>query len=148
MTGSKIAHHQVLSKLGEGGMATVYLARDDRHDREVAIKVLQEALAQSLGRERFIREIRLAARLNHPHILPLYDSGESDGWLYFEMPVMRGQTLRDRLRQERALPVADAVRIAAEVADALDYAPTLPSTLIGCGRARHSCRTRPSSRHS
>ena len=108
--------------LGTGGMATVYLARDVRHDRDVAIKVLNDELAESLGRQRFVREIKLAARLNHPHILPLYDSGESEGFLYFVMPVMQGQTLRGRLEAERTLPVDEALRIATEVADALDYA--------------------------
>jgi serine/threonine-protein kinase len=114
--------YRIDRELGAGGMATVYLAHDLRHDREVAIKVLKPDLAQSLGRDRFAREIRLAARLTHPHILPLYDSGEAGGFLYFVMPVMRGQTLRDRLRQERTLPVDEAVRIASEVAGALDYA--------------------------
>jgi eukaryotic-like serine/threonine-protein kinase len=114
--------YRVDREIGAGGMATVHLARDIRHDRDVAIKVLRPSLAQSLGRERFVREIRLAASLHHPHILPLYDSGEADGLLYFVMPVVQGQTLRDRLLRERALPVEDAVRIASEVADALDYA--------------------------
>ena len=114
--------YRVERELGAGGMATVYLAHDIRHDRDVAIKVLGAELAESLGRQRFLREIKLAARLNHPHILPLYDSGESEGFLYFVMPVMEGQTLRDRLQLERTLPVGDAVRIATEVADALDYA--------------------------
>ena len=109
-------------ELGTGGMATVYVARDVRHDRDVAIKVLHSELAQTLGRERFVREIRIAARLNHPHILPLYDSGESEGLLYYVMPVMQGQTLRDRLRQERTLPIDEALHITSEVADALDYA--------------------------
>src|SRR4051794_16639961 len=109
-------------ELGAGGMATVYLARDLRHDREVAIKVLNAELAESLGQQRFVREIGIAAKLNHPHILPLYDSGECDGFLYFVMPVMQGQTLRSRLEAERTLPVDDAVRIATDVADALDYA--------------------------
>ena len=109
-------------ELGAGGMATVYLARDVRHDRDVAIKILNAELAESLGRQRFVREIRMAAKLNHPHILPLYDSGECDGFLYFVMPVMRGLTLRSRLETERTLPIDDAVRIATEVADALDYA--------------------------
>jgi len=108
--------------LGSGGMATVYLAHDLRHDRRVAIKVLRDELAESLGRERFLREIRLAAKLTHPHILPLYDSGEANGFLYFVMPVMEGQTLRDRLRQEGQLSVDTAIRLASEVADALDYA--------------------------
>ncbi|HEX6053183.1 MAG TPA: protein kinase [Gemmatimonadaceae bacterium] len=122
--------YQIDRELGAGGMAAVYLAHDLKHDRRVAIKVLHPDLAQSLGRERFVREIRLAARLNHPHILPLYDSGEAvdpadatgGSFLYFVMPVMEGQTLRDRLRHGRPLPVDDALRIATEVADALDYA--------------------------
>ena len=111
--------------LGKGGMATVYLARDARHDRDVAIKVLNAELAESLGRQRFVREIRMAAKLNHPHILPLYDSGEArpegpngpegTSFLYFVMPVMQGQTLRDRLETEHTLPVDEAVRIATEV---------------------------------
>ncbi len=103
-------------------MATVYLAHDHKHGRDVAIKVLHRHLAESLGRERFLREIQLAARLNHPHILPLYDSGETDGVLYFVMPVMQGQTLRQRLAIDARLPIDEAVRIATEVADALDYA--------------------------
>jgi eukaryotic-like serine/threonine-protein kinase len=109
-------------QLGAGGMATVYLAHDHKHDREVAIKVLRPDLAETLGRERFLREIQLAARLNHPNILPLYDSGEARGCMYFVMPVMAGQTLRDRLSSGSPLPVDEAVRIAMEVADALDYA--------------------------
>jgi len=115
-------HYRLDRQLGAGGMASVYLAHDRKHDREVAIKVLRPELAESLGRERFVREIRLAARLNHPHILPLYDSGEADGYLYFVMPVMEGQTLRERLVLSQPLPVDEATRIAAEVADALDYA--------------------------
>ena len=116
------AHYRLDRQLGEGGMATVYLAHDRKHGRDVAIKVLRPDFAQSLGRERFLREIQLAARLNHPHILPLYDSGEAGGFLYFVMPVMQGQTLRDRLAHGAAMPVDDALRIAIEVADALDYA--------------------------
>ena len=122
LTASLAGHYRIERELGAGGMATVYLARDLRHDREVALKVLRPDLAESLGRQRFLREIRLAASLNHPHILPLYDSGEADGFLYFVMPVMQGQTLRDRLRQEGQLSVETAVKIATEVADALDYA--------------------------
>ena len=109
-------------ELGQGGMATVYLARDIRHDRDVAVKILRAELAQSLGRERFLREIRLAARLSHPHILPLFDSGEADGQLYYVMPVVEGQTLRDRLDAVGQLPIAEAVRIACEIAAALDHA--------------------------
>ena len=89
-------------------MATVYLARDLRHDRHVAIKVLRDEVAESLARDRFIRETQFAARLNHPHVLPLYDSGEADGTLYFVMPLMQGQTLRDRLDADGQLPI-DAV---------------------------------------
>ena len=122
LTAALTDRYRVERTLGAGGMATVYLARDLRHDRDVAIKVLNAELAESLGRQRFVREIRMAAKLNHPHILPLYDSGEADGFLYFVMPVMQGQTLRSRLEAERTLPVDDAVRLATEVADALDYA--------------------------
>ncbi|HQR18977.1 MAG TPA: serine/threonine-protein kinase, partial [Gemmatimonadales bacterium] len=122
LTAALSDRYRIERELGQGGMARVYLAHDLKHDREVAIKVLREDLAETLGRSRFLREIRLAAALNHPHILPLYDSGEADGFLYFVMPVMTGQTLRDRLAAEKALPVEDAVRIATEVADALDYA--------------------------
>jgi eukaryotic-like serine/threonine-protein kinase len=109
-------------ELGQGGMATVYLARDLRHDRDVAVKVLRAELAESLGRERFLREIRLAAKLSHPHILPLFDSGDADGRLYYVMPTVEGSSLRNRLDRERQLPVAVAVRIACEVAEALDHA--------------------------
>ena len=122
LTAALADRYRVERELGAGGMATVYLAQDVRHDRDVAVKVLNAELAESLGRQRFVREIRMAAKLNHPHILPLYDSGECDGFLYFVMPVMQGQTLRDRLQNDGTLPVDDAVRIATEVADALDYA--------------------------
>jgi serine/threonine-protein kinase len=109
-------------ELGRGGMATVYLAQDLRHDRPVALKVLRPELASSLGPERFQREIRLAARLQHPHILSVHDSGETAGQLWFTMPFVEGESLRDRLRRERQLPVEDALRIATEAARALDYA--------------------------
>ncbi|MCH6548069.1 MAG: protein kinase [Gemmatimonadetes bacterium] len=109
-------------ELGEGGMATVYLARDKKHDRNVALKVLKPDVASEVGAERFMREIKLAARLTHPHILPLHDSGEADGFLYQVMPAMEGQSVRDRLDRERQLPVEEAVQIIREVADALDYA--------------------------
>ncbi len=109
-------------ELGAGGMATVYLAHDIKHERDVAIKVMHADVAQSLGAERFLREIRMAARLSHPHILPLFDSGQVDNALYYVMPVVRGESLRDRLDRERMLPVAEAVRIAAEVAGALEHA--------------------------
>ena len=109
-------------ELGRGGMATVYLARDLRHDRPVALKVLHPELAQVLGPERFIREIRLAARLDHPHILPVYDSGETAGRLWFTMPFVDGESLRQRLAREPQLPLAETVRITREVAEALGYA--------------------------
>src|SRR5512146_2305445 len=96
-------------ELGRGGMATVYLAQDLRHDRPVALKVLLPELASSLGPERFQREIRLAARLQHPHILSVHDSGQTAGRLWFTMPFVEGESLRDRLRRERKLPLADAL---------------------------------------
>jgi serine/threonine-protein kinase len=109
-------------ELGRGGMATVFLAHDLKHDRPVALKVLHPELAASLGSERFLREVKLAARLQHPHILTVLDSGETAGRLWFTMPFVEGQSLRDRLRRERQLPVEDALRIAREAAQALQYA--------------------------
>jgi serine/threonine-protein kinase len=115
-------------ELGRGGMAKVYLAHDLKHDRSVALKVLHPELAATLGPERFLREIRVTARLHHPHILPVFDSGEVGGtreagpWLWYTMPLVQGESLRDRLRREVQLPVDDAVRIGREVADALDHA--------------------------
>jgi eukaryotic-like serine/threonine-protein kinase len=114
--------YRIERELGQGGMATVYLAHDIRHDRDVAIKVLHPDLGAALGSERFLGEIRTTARLQHPHILPLLDSGEADGLLYYVMPLVTGETLRARLDRERQLSIADAVRIAREVASALDYA--------------------------
>jgi eukaryotic-like serine/threonine-protein kinase len=109
-------------ELGRGGMATVFLARDLRHDRPVALKVLHPELAASLGPDRFQREIRFAARLQHPHILTVLDSGEAGGHLWFTMPFVEGESLRDRLRRERQLPLDAALQIARETARALDYA--------------------------
>src|SRR2546429_2922055 len=109
-------------ELGRGGMATVYLAQDRKHHRPVAIKVLKPELAAALGPERFLREIDTAARLTHPHILPLHDSGEAAGLLYYVMPYVEGETLRDRLEREGQLPLEEAVRITREVASALSYA--------------------------
>src|SRR3954451_16863776 len=106
-------------------MATVYLAHDLKHDRDVAIKVLHPDLGAALGSERFLSEIRTTARLQHPHILPLLDSGEADGLLYYVMPLVTGETLRTRMQREHQLPVEDAVRIASEIADALAYAHEL-----------------------
>src|SRR5687768_1200287 len=109
-------------QLGRGGMAMVYLAQDLKHDRPIALKVLLPELAASLGPDRFQREIRLAARLQHPHILTVHDSGETAGQLWFTMPYVEGESLRERLRRERQLSVEDALRITREAAAALDYA--------------------------
>jgi len=109
-------------ELGAGGMATVYLAQDIKHDRKVAIKVLRPELAAVIGAERFLSEIKTTANLQHPHILPLHDSGEADGFLFYVMPYVEGETVRDRISREKQLPVDDAVRITTEVAAALDYA--------------------------
>jgi sugar lactone lactonase YvrE/tRNA A-37 threonylcarbamoyl transferase component Bud32 len=109
-------------ELGQGGMATVYLAQDLKHDRKVAIKVLRPELAAIIGAERFLSEIKTTANLQHPNILPLHDSGEADSFLYYVMPFVEGESLRDRLQREKQLPIGDAVRIATEVAGALDYA--------------------------
>jgi eukaryotic-like serine/threonine-protein kinase len=114
--------YEIERLLGRGGMASVYLARDCKHDRRVAVKVVNPALSHSLGVERFLREIDIAGKLTHPHILPLHDSGESAGTLYYVMPYVEGETLRERIRRERQLPLADALRITCEVASALDYA--------------------------
>jgi serine/threonine-protein kinase len=122
LTAALADRYRLDRELGAGGMATVYLAHDLKHDRDVAIKVLHPDLGAALGGERFLSEIRTTARLQHPHILPLLDSGEADGLLYYVMPLVTGETLRARLERERQLPIADAVRIAREVASALDYA--------------------------
>ena len=109
-------------ELGVGGMATVYLAEDVRHERPVAIKVLRPELAAALGAERFLREITTTANLRHPHILPLYDSGAEGGVFFYVMPYVEGESLRDRLDRAKQLPVEDTLRIADEIADALEYA--------------------------
>ena len=109
-------------ELGAGGMATVYLALDIRHGRKVALKVLRPELAAVIGAERFLAEITTTAALAHPHILPLHDSGVADSFLYYVMQYVEGESLRDRLNREKQLPVREAVRIATEVAGALDYA--------------------------
>ena len=109
-------------ELGEGGMATVYLAEDLKHERKVALKVLKPELAAVVGAERFLAEIKTTANLQHPHILPLFDSGEADGFLFYVMPYVEGDTLKDRLDREHQLPVADAVHIATDMGEALDYA--------------------------
>ncbi len=109
-------------ELGQGGMATVYLAHDLRHDRKIAIKVLRPELAAVIGADRFLSEIRTTANLQHPHILPLFDSGAADGFLFYAMPFVEGISLRDRMSREKQLPIGEAVRIASEIAGALDYA--------------------------
>jgi Tol biopolymer transport system component len=109
-------------EIGAGGMATVYLASDLRHDRKVALKILRPELSAVIGADRFLAEIKLTANLQHPHILPLFDSGEAGSFLFYVMPFVAGETLRTRLQREKQLPVAEAVRIASEVASALDYA--------------------------
>ena len=114
--------YEIQREIGRGGMATVYLARDRKHQRDVAVKVLHPALLNSLGADRFLAEISTTANLQHPHILPLFDSGRADGYLYYVMPYVKGETLRTRLNREKQLPVEEAVRIAREVADALQVA--------------------------
>src|SRR6476646_2177889 len=109
-------------ELGKGGMATVYLAQDVKHERPVALKVLHPELAASLGPDRFLREIKTAAKLNHPHILGLHDTGEADGFLFYVMPYVEGESLRERLDRERQLPVDEALHHTRAIASALDYA--------------------------
>jgi serine/threonine-protein kinase len=122
LTAALADRYRVDRELGHGGMATVYLAEDLKHHRPVALKVLRPELAAVLGPDRFLREIELCARLTHPHILPLHDSGEADGFLYYVMPYVEGESLRDRLTREKQLPLDDALQINREVADALSYA--------------------------
>ena len=120
---AKIAdRYEIEAELAHGGMATVYLAEDVRHGRKVAVKVLRPEITAMLGPDRFLREIDIAAKLAHPHILPLYDSGNAGGILYYVMPFVEGESLRSRLDREGALPVTDAIRIVRDVVDALAYA--------------------------
>ena len=114
--------YRIERELGAGGMATVYLAADLKHERKVAVKVLKPELAAVVGAERFVAEIKTTANLQHPHILPLHDSGEADGFLFYVMPYVEGETLRDRIEREKQLPVKDSLDIARKVAGALDYA--------------------------
>ena len=114
--------YNIVREVGRGGMSVVFLAQDCKHDRVVAIKVLHPELAASLGPERFLREIKLAARLSHPHILPLFDSGEVDGLLYYVMPFVKGESLRERLNREQQLSIEESVRHGCAIASALDYA--------------------------
>jgi serine/threonine-protein kinase len=122
LTSALADRYRIERELGQGGMATVYLAEDVRHRRKVALKVLHPELSAVLGPERFLKEIELTASLQHPHILPLFDSGSSDGRLFYVMPFVEGETLRARLERERQLPIAESLQIAREVADALQYA--------------------------
>ncbi len=122
LTAALVDRYHIERQLGQGGMATVYLAQDLKHERRVAIKVLRPELAAIIGAERFLREIKTIATLQHPHILGLIDSGEVQGTAYYVMPFVEGESLRDRLSREKQLPIPDAVRIASEVASALDYA--------------------------
>src|SRR5207253_991326 len=122
LRGALAGRYTIEHELGHGGMATVYLARDLKHDRPVALKVLRPELAAVLGAERFLREIRVTGQLQHPHILPLHDSGEADGFLYYVMPYVEGESVRDRLNRDKQLPIEEAVTIASEIAGALSYA--------------------------
>ncbi|MFT5434825.1 MAG: serine/threonine protein kinase, partial [Myxococcota bacterium] len=114
--------YHIEREIGAGGMATVFLADDLKHDRKVAVKVLKPELAAVIGADRFLAEIKTTANLQHPHILPLFDSGDADGFLYFVMPYVAGESLQDRLDREKQLPIEEAVRLATEVAEALEYA--------------------------
>src|SRR6266581_8265197 len=122
LTTALAGRYAIERELGAGGMATVYLARDLKHDRDVALKVLRPELAAVLGAERFLQEIRISARLDHPHILTLIDSAESDGFVWYVLPYVRGESLREKLTREQQLSIEEVVRIATQVASALDYA--------------------------
>src|SRR5437868_13144907 len=121
LSASLAGRYRIERELGQGGMATVYLAHDVRHDRRVALKVLRPELSAILGGDRFLAEIKTTANLQHPHILSLFDSGEAGGLVYYVMPYVEGESLRERITRDRQLPVDEAVRIAREVADALEY---------------------------
>jgi serine/threonine protein kinase len=130
------ARYRIDREIGSGGMATVYLAQDLRHDRRVALKVLRPELAAVIGAERFLAEIRLTANLQHPHILPLFDSGEADGYLFYVMPFVEGETLRDRLTREKQLPVADALPARSP---RRSTTLTVTTSCIGTSSRRTSC---------
>src|SRR3954469_16416303 len=117
-----IGRYAIERELGRGGMATVYLARDLKHDRHVALKVLDPELGAVLGGERFLSEIRVTAHLQHPNLLPLFDSGNADGLLFYVMPFVEGESLRAKLDREQQLPVDEAIRLAVAIAGAVDYA--------------------------
>src|SRR5881296_4571691 len=118
---SLAGRYTIERELGRGGMATVYLARDVKHDRRVALKVLKPDLGAVLGVERFLAEIRVTANLQHPNLLPLFDSGEANGLLFYVMPYVEGESLRARLDREKQLPIDEAIRIATLICGALDY---------------------------
>ena len=118
--------YRVDRQIGAGGMATVFLAHDRKYDRRLALKVLNDDLAATVGAKRFLREVSLAARLSHPHVLPVYESGEHEGLLFYFMPFVEGESLRDRLTREGQLPIEEALRIAADVA-----ATSVPSLTLG-----------------
>ena len=122
LTAAIADRYRIERELGEGGMATVYLAQDVKHDRKVALKVLRPELAAVIGAERFLQEIKVTANLQHPHILPLHDSGEAHTFLYYVMPFVEGETLRERLQREKQLAIEEAIEISRNVASALDYA--------------------------
>src|SRR3954471_15051575 len=122
LTAALSDRYAIERELGAGGMATVYLAHDVKHDRKVAVKVLRPELAAVIGAERFLAEIKTTANLQPPHILPLFDSGVADSFLYYVMPYVEGISLRDRMAREKQLPISEAVRITSEIASALDYA--------------------------
>src|SRR5712692_5378746 len=122
LTAALAGRYAIERELGAGGMATVYLARDVKHDRDVALKVLRPELAAVLGAERFLQEIRISARLDHPHILTLIDSGAADGFLYYVLPFVRGESLREKLNRETQLGIEETLAITKQVASALDYA--------------------------
>jgi serine/threonine protein kinase len=124
VSGTKLGPYEIVGPLGAGGMGEVYRARDTRHDRPVAVKVLRQDVGAATGADRFLREIRIAAQLTHPHILPLIDSGESVGVLFYVMPYIEGETLRERLSRAGELPVSESIRILRHVTDALAYAHT------------------------
>ena len=114
--------YRTIREIGSGGMATVYLAEDAKHNRLVAIKVMKPAVVQAIGQDRFLREIEIAARLNHPHVVPLFDSGAAGDDLFYVMPYVEGESLRTRLAREGALPLEEALRLARQVASALSHA--------------------------
>src|SRR5512141_1310532 len=122
LTSALHGRYRIERELGQGGMATVFLAEDLRHGRRVALKVLDPEVASAIGPERFLREIETVAKLSHPHILTLHDSGQADGLLFYVMPYVTGEALRQRIERDQQLPLEDALRITREIADALDHA--------------------------